>query len=219
MAELSGAELKVVLYVIRRTFGFKRQSDTISISQLLHGITKKNGEVLDRGTGLAKPTLLRAVRSLTERAIILPTRQFDEKGGYKATEYRLHLAPTPEPQAKAAPSNKMLPRGLGNKMIQGLSQNVTKPLVTKSYIQGTGLQDTANTVNVNGSAKTDDAQRPQAHEPDRTDLRQLPDLVQGREETQSVADFILGELGDEHSQAFYYLVAAKVPEPVVRKTL
>ena len=43
MAELSGAELKVVLYIIRRTFGFKRQSDTISINQLLHGITKKNG--------------------------------------------------------------------------------------------------------------------------------------------------------------------------------
>ena len=47
----------------------------------------------------------------------------------------------------------------------------------------------------------------------------MPDLVQGREETQSVAELILGELGDAHSQAFYYLVAAKVPEPVVRKTL
>jgi hypothetical protein len=34
-----------------------------------------------------------------------------------------------------------------------------------------------------------------------------------------VADFILGELGDEHSHAFYYLVAAKVPEHVVRRTL
>jgi hypothetical protein len=109
MADLSGAELKVVLYIIRRTFGFKRQSDTIPINQMLHGITKKNGEVLDRGTGLAKPTLLRAIRSLTEQAIILPARQFDERGGYKATEYRLHFAPTREPQAKAAPSNEMLP--------------------------------------------------------------------------------------------------------------
>ena len=34
-----------------------------------------------------------------------------------------------------------------------------------------------------------------------------------------MANFILGELGDDHSQAFYYLVAAKVPEHVVRKTL
>ena len=103
MPDLSGAELKVVLYIIRRTFGFKRQSDTISINQLLHGITKKNGEVLDRGTGLAKPTLLRAIRSLTERAIILPARQFDEKGGYKATEYRLHIAPHDRAAGESGP--------------------------------------------------------------------------------------------------------------------
>jgi hypothetical protein len=215
LAELSGAELKVVLYIIRRTFGFKRQSDTISISQLLHGITKKNGEVLDRGTGLAKPTLLRALRSLTQRAIILPTRQFDEKGGYRATEYRLHLAPTVEPQAKAAPSHEMLPSPLGNKMSQGGSQNVTKPLVTKAYLQDTGLQGTENTVNVNGAVKTGAT----PHEPDRTDLRLLPDLPQEREQTQALAQCILGELGDGHSQAFYYLVAAKVPEPVVRRVL
>lgn len=218
MADLSGAELKVVLYVIRRTFGFKRQSDTISINQLLHGITKKNGEVLDRGTGLAKPTLLRAIRSLTDRAIILPARQYDEKGGFKATEYRLHIAPQQQPQAKAAPSNEMLPSPLGDKMVQGLSQNVAKPLVKKYYPQDRGLQGTANTVNVNGSVKTGEAQRPETHEP-RTDLRQLPDLGQVQDVTQYVANVILGELGDEHSQAFYYLVAAKVPEQVIRKTL
>ncbi len=88
LPDLSGAELKVVLYIIRRTFGFKRQSDTISISQLLHGIRKKNGEVLDRGTGLANPTSLRALSSLTERTIILPTRHFHENGRYTATGIR-----------------------------------------------------------------------------------------------------------------------------------
>lgn len=220
LSELSGAELKVVLYIIRRTFGFKRQSDTISINQLLRGITKKNGEVLDRGTGLTKPTLLRALKSLTERSIIIPARQFDEKGGYKATEYRLHIAPMPSPHAQAAPSNEIIPSPLGQKMVQGKAQNYTKPLVKKSAIQDTGIQDTGNnTVNVNGSAKGDEAHRSAMQEANRTDLRQLPDLAQEREETQCVAKFILGELGDDHSQAFYYLVAAKVPEHVVRKTL
>ncbi len=38
MVELSGAELKVLLYIIRRTFGFKKDSDNISLSQLLNGI-------------------------------------------------------------------------------------------------------------------------------------------------------------------------------------
>jgi hypothetical protein len=32
LPELSGSELKVLLYIIRRTFGFKRDADTISLS-------------------------------------------------------------------------------------------------------------------------------------------------------------------------------------------
>ena len=51
LAELSGAELKVLLYVCRRTFGFKKESDNISLSQLLYGITTREGTVLDREQG------------------------------------------------------------------------------------------------------------------------------------------------------------------------
>ena len=64
LAELSGAELKIVLYIIRRTFGFKRQSDKISLNQLINGITTRDGRVLDRGTGLARDSVAKAVRSL-----------------------------------------------------------------------------------------------------------------------------------------------------------
>jgi hypothetical protein len=124
LSELSGAELKVVLYIIRRTFGFKRQSDTISISQLLHGITKKDGEVLDRGTGLSKPTLLQALKSLSERNIILPVRQFDDKGGFLPTEYRLHIANHSPAQGSTPPSKKILPSPLGQKTFQGEAENL-----------------------------------------------------------------------------------------------
>ncbi len=68
MVHLSGAELKVLLYVIRRTYGFKRESDNISLSQMLTGIVKRDGNRLDHGTGLSKPTLLSAIRSLAEKA-------------------------------------------------------------------------------------------------------------------------------------------------------
>src|SRR5438046_638004 len=51
---LTEAELKVTLYIIRRTFGFKKDSDDISFRQLEKGITTKDGKVLDRGTGLSK---------------------------------------------------------------------------------------------------------------------------------------------------------------------
>jgi phage replication O-like protein O len=71
MTDLSGAELKVLLYIIRRTFGFKKTEDTISLNQMLNGITTKAGEVLDRGTGLSKKTLLMALNTLEAKNIIL----------------------------------------------------------------------------------------------------------------------------------------------------
>src|SRR5215210_7779950 len=75
LPDLSGAELKVLLYIIRRTFGFKRESDSISLSQMLHGLQTHNGRVLDRGAGVSKPTLLAALRSLEEKNIIQTERR------------------------------------------------------------------------------------------------------------------------------------------------
>jgi hypothetical protein len=47
----------------------------------------------------------------------------------------------------------------------------------------------------------------------------LPDLGEPPEKTEYVAKQILKELGDEKSQRFYHLVAAKIPEGVIRETL
>ena len=215
LSELSGAELKVVLYVIRRTFGFKRQSDTISINQLLYGITKKSGEVLDRGTGLSKPTLLQALKSLTDRNIILPTRQFDEKGGYMPTEYRLNIASTPpESHHETPPSKKILPSPLGQKTLQGEAENFTKPLVKKLYHTRYSKQDTENNVNVDREEKG----RGGTDEP-KTDLHKLPSLNHDKAETEAIAREITQQLGDQKSFPFYYLVASKVPEREIYATL
>src|SRR5919199_5862205 len=75
LPDLSGAELKVLLYIIRRTFGFKKESDNISLSQLLKGITTKEGTLLDRGTGLSKKTLLETLNALEEKNIIITERR------------------------------------------------------------------------------------------------------------------------------------------------
>lgn len=216
MADISGAELKVVLYIIRRTFGFKKAQDNISLRQMVEGITTRDGRVLDRGTGLGKASVARAITTLEARGVIVRNKRKSVERGDEATTYSLKLRPlsqneTPHAQAKVQEpvSHFETPP----------STILGHPRVPKRDTQGTGLQDTGNTVNVNGSATANDAHRLEGHEPDRTDLRQLPDLDRDREETQFVANFILGELGDDHSQAFYYLVAAKVPEHVVRKTL
>src|SRR5215211_2751227 len=50
-------------------------------------------------------------------------------------------------------------------------------------------------------------------------LQHLPDLGDPPEKTEYVAQQILQELGDEQSQRFYHLVAAKIPEGVIRETL
>jgi hypothetical protein len=220
MADLSGAELKTVLYIIRRTFGFKKQSDTISISQLLGGITKNNGEELDHGTGLSKPSLLSALKSLAERNIIIPTRKYDAKGGNMPTEYRLNILSTQQPPRERGdeipPSKEILPRGLGKENIQGGVKKIDQALVKKLASQGTVLQGTENTVNVNGfSEKTTEQPAIQ----DKTDLRKLPDLNVPKEQTQFMVKTILNALGDEHSQNFYYLVSSKIPERYIHKTL
>jgi len=46
LSELSGAELKVVLYVARRTYGFGKERDNISLTQIGSGIRKRDGSVL-----------------------------------------------------------------------------------------------------------------------------------------------------------------------------
>src|SRR6266849_9255423 len=80
LAELSGAELKVILYIIRRTFGFKKAADSISLSQLCSGIRTRSGKSLDRGTGLSLSAVKLAVRSLEKRGLITVQRVKEENG-------------------------------------------------------------------------------------------------------------------------------------------
>ena len=128
---LSGAELKVTLYIIRRTFGFKKDKDDISLSQMVNGIVTRDGAVLDHGTGLTKETVTKAIKSLEERGVIIRNKRQSAEKGYEATTYYLHLAPLSENLTSHV-----------RKIEQGLSENPTKPLVEKSDIQQTVLQQT-----------------------------------------------------------------------------
>jgi hypothetical protein len=71
-----------------------------------------------------------------------------------------------------------------------------------------------NNVNVNA-----DKEKGEIAAEDKTDLRKLPDLDQPKEKTKYLSDEIAAELKDNHSQAYFYLVAAKVPEDVIRQAL
>ena len=188
----SGAEFKVLAYIVRRTFGFKKESDAISLKQMVEGITTRDGKVLDRGTGLSKPTVSAAVKGLVEKGIIEVERNRSKEKGDEPTTYRLRF----EVQY---PVLKNQTRG-GKKNGQGG--------VKKSNTQPTVLQTTVNNT-VNGVVKGGE----------KSTLQKLPDLEEPSEKTEYIAEQILNELGDKQSKRFYHLVAAKIPEGVIRETL
>jgi predicted transcriptional regulator len=188
----TGAEFKVLAYVVRRTFGFKKDSDTISLKQMVEGITTREGKVLDRGTGLSKSTVAVAIKGLVKKGIIQVQRNSSKEKGDEPTTYQLRFE-------LKKPVSENRTRG-GQKNGQGG--------VRKSDTQTTVGQTTVNNT-VNGVVKGGE----------KSVLQKLPDLGEPPEKTEYVAEQILKALGDEKSQKFYHLVAAKIPEGVIRETL
>jgi DNA-binding transcriptional ArsR family regulator len=91
LLQLDNAELRVLLYIIRRTYGFKKNSDDISISQMVDGIKRKDGTVLDGGTGMAKSSVTRALSGLLAKKIIVARRNQSRERGNEPTTYALRL--------------------------------------------------------------------------------------------------------------------------------
>lgn len=72
---LDGNETKVLLYVIRRIIGFNKNFDFISLGQLENGIVTQSGERLDSGTGLSKPSIIKALSGLKKYGILLEVQK------------------------------------------------------------------------------------------------------------------------------------------------
>jgi hypothetical protein len=93
MPRLSESELKVLLYVIRRTFGFKKDSDTISLKQMVDGIKTRDGRQLDNGTGLSRPGVTKGVRGLVAKGVLIADRNRSDELGDQPTSYQLRFTP------------------------------------------------------------------------------------------------------------------------------
>ena len=145
---LSGNELKVLLYICRRTFGFKKESDTISLSQMVNGITTRDGRTLDRGTGLSKATVARCLNTLEERNIIRRIRQFSDERGDEPTTYALNMvspgSPPPLSHFETGISSGMSQNETGGVSVvrQGVSQPRDTPVSHQRDTQQTVLQQT-----------------------------------------------------------------------------
>jgi len=111
--ELGEAPLKALLYIVRRTSGFRKSADAISLSQFQHGITTRDGRQLDKGAGVKnRTTLLRALDELEARGIIGHQDALHADGGYATTVYYL-LGPGEGGSAASAPPPRPRARGGG----------------------------------------------------------------------------------------------------------
>lgn len=80
MAQLSPSEFKVLMYLCRRTYGFWKKRDAVSLSQLADGIETRDGRRIDFGTGLSRPTVIKAIKSLEAMGLVKVKRvRIDEK--------------------------------------------------------------------------------------------------------------------------------------------
>lgn len=156
LPELSGAEVKVLLYIFRRTFGFKRDSDNISLSQMVAGITRRDGRILDRGTGLGKTSVARALKQLVKKGYVKKTKRRTDRDGDQPTTY--------EPVMAAADPVSQNGTGGVPESDKGLSQNGTHKK------QGNNKQSD-NTVN--------GAESPLKELPDQTIEPERADLLAG----------------------------------------
>lgn len=96
---LSGSEIKVLLYAMRRIFGFHKQTDRISVSQFCNGITGKEGNQLDHGTGLSRATVVGALNSLQKYGLMTKVSA-NEKKENEGAEYALTYMPSKESPIK-----------------------------------------------------------------------------------------------------------------------
>lgn len=143
LPDLGKPELKVLLYVIRRTFGFGKDADAISLRQISEGITTRDGRVLDRGTGLPRSSVASATKALVERGILEVRQVRDPDGDFTSNIYSLRfVSPSGVVQSADHPSPNA-GQGWSSQPTTG-SRASGPPVVQSVDIQETVAQETAD---------------------------------------------------------------------------
>ena len=186
--------------MIRRTFGFKKDSDSISLSQICSGITTRSGEVLDRGTGLSKPTVTLVLTSLVEKNILVRRRNSSKEKGNEPTTYALCVVETPLSEIRTRGVLRAGQGGASPHFGQALVPTPDKGLSGLADTQDTVLQDTVNNVNVRHLKKGD---------VDNFQERRLPS-VDDLATAMVLAQDIFEVFGDRKSREFYNYAAIKL---------
>ena len=106
---LKESELRVLLYIVRRTFGFKKDSDNISLSQMVNGITTRDGRVLDHGTGMSRSAVSNGVKGLVGIGVLKASKNSSKERGNETTTYALRIQSDPWSSKTTRGSSPKLP--------------------------------------------------------------------------------------------------------------
>jgi hypothetical protein len=168
LPELSGAELKVLLYIIRRTKGFKKDTDAISLTQFENGIVTSSGKVLDKGCGLSRETICKALVSLETKGCIKSEKRTSKHGSNAVTLYSIRFKGEVVGKTDQGSRKNRPPKKVVGKTDQG-SRIRRKKVVGKTDPQQTVLQQTV-------LQQTERERRTESQKPTRTQKQKTSSL-------------------------------------------
>lgn len=187
----SWAEQKIVEYVIRHTWGYQEYGGLkkITLDEFERGRKRTDSTRIDKGIGMRKQAIISGIKQAVEDGFLIEDVDDSDKGRVKK-HYGLKM--------------------LSHLTNEGGYDNHT-PDVRSSHPRGTE--------NTHRSEKETQERNKKKENTVNGNLKKLKNLDQPREKTDYITQEILKELGDSHSEKYYRIVAAKVPENVIRKTL
>ncbi len=109
LPEMGEAELKVVLFLLYKTLGFRKREDAISLSQII------------AGTGLSRPAVARAIHRLQEKGVVEVFRSTSPEGDRETNVYRPRFRDGDGLQGGSKQS-ELPPQGECKQSLQGGSQ-------------------------------------------------------------------------------------------------
>ncbi len=137
----------MLLYIIRRTYGFRKNADAISLSQFRKGIKTQDKKVLDKGCGLEhNRTILVALASLEEKGYVIANKGQTNRGDADTTVYKLRFKEASEAQSDdgviTSGNHVVTSSNHGSYPTSPRSLPQVTTVVTSSNQQETVLQDT-----------------------------------------------------------------------------
>lgn len=78
--KISSSEMSILLFIFNRTIHYGKDEEVITYKQFNRGILKKDGTVVQTGTGISRKTVYRSLKNLTDKGII-NKRDYINKNG------------------------------------------------------------------------------------------------------------------------------------------